>query len=164
MRPSLQNLGDLVLDWVYCRVSAQLGFTTTWFGSGFKNNFKSNYVSFVQHTTKQMQWPAVTCIEICSPLWFHYVTVMQHVPGPELRHVVAPHSLKWWRVAPYREGKIQFSRLLLMSGFSCWCLGGAWQGLSLGVPTVACCSTMPPRIRQGLRTEGIDREKIISMP
>lgn len=105
MCPPLQNLWGLLHHWVYCSFSDQLGFTAVWFGSGFKNNLKDNSVSFVQHTTEWVHWPAVTHIETCSSLWLHYAEGMQRVPGPELRCVVAPRSLKWGRVALCREGK-----------------------------------------------------------
>lgn len=76
----LQNTGAFFglfkLHWVYCRFSARLGFTTACFGSSFKNSLKGNYVNFMQYATKQMQWPAVTCTEICSPPWFHLLCSM----------------------------------------------------------------------------------------
>lgn len=74
----------------------------------------SNCASCMQHASKQMQWPAVMCTGICSPLWFHLHHCDAACSWAWTETSVAPDSLKWWWVAPYREGKIYFSHLFCL--------------------------------------------------
>lgn len=161
MSPPLQNLRDLVLH-CFLQVLSSAGLYNSMVWQQFKNNLKSNYAplcSTLLSKWTDLLWRALKSVPLFDFIMLWWCSMFLGLN----RDVMAPRSLKWWRVAPYRERKIQFSHTRT-SGFFCWCLGGAWQQLSLGVPGVACWRSMPPRIHQGVRKEGTANKNIILVP